>query len=269
MVAEKIEFDLAGEISLIPTYCRAQESQQKNSIIDDQKAEEIIAQIDFDYDKLKTPKQAYLTLCLRAKKIDDYVQKFINENSDATIVQLACGLSTRANRSNNYNRWYDVDNSKIIDFRKNFYQSDNHYQMISSSTLDYSWIDNLAEDNNYLFIAEGLFMYLKEEDIKELVLKLQNKFSGSQLVFDCYNQKTVDKINKYHQKSGSGIKLEWGLNDAKKLEQWANGIQLIEQWHYTDSKELKKLFIVYRLLFKLAKLFKSLKQSHRILYYRL
>lgn len=269
MAANKVEFDLGDELSLLPTYCRSKESKQKNPIIDDPKAEEIITKIDCDCSNFKLPKQAYFTICLRAKKIDDYAQNFINNNSDTVIVQLGCGLSTRANRISNYTNFYDIDYSEIINFKQNFYQPKNKYQMLASSIIDQSWVDNLSADKNYLFIAEGSLMYLKKEDVKELVLKLQDKFPGSQLIFDSYNQKTVDKINKHQQKSDTGTKLEWGLDDAKELEGWSDEIKLIEEWYYTDSKEIKKLSIFYRLIFNFAKLLKPLKQAHRLLYYQL
>lgn len=269
MAANKVEFDVGDEISLIPTYCKAKESKQKNPIIDDPKAEDIINKIDFDYSNFKIPKQAYFTICLRAKKIDDYAQNFINNNPDATIVQLGCGLSTRANRISNYTNFYDIDYSEVINFKQNFYQSKKKYHMFASSIIDQSWMDKLATAKNYLFIAEGALMYLKEENVKELILKLQDKFPASQLIFDSYNQKTVDKINKHQEKSGAGTKLEWGLDDARKLEGWSDEIELINEWYYTDSKEIKKLSIFYRLIFNFVKLLKPLKQAHRILYYQL
>ena len=58
------------------------------------------------------------------------------------------------------------------------------YHYIPKSVLDYSWMDSVEARGRLLFIAEGLFMYLQEEQIKALMIELTDRFPGSYMLFD-------------------------------------------------------------------------------------
>lgn len=56
--------------------------------------------------------------------------------------------------------------------------------IISKSALDREWFDVVPKHKPVFITAQGLFMYLKEEDIRSLVLDITNTFQNDFLMFD-------------------------------------------------------------------------------------
>jgi hypothetical protein len=67
----------------------------------------------------------------------------------------------------------------------------------------------------------------------------------------------------------TGVEVFWGIDNAREIEHWNRGISLLEEWYFTRSDEIKKLDILYRILFKIAGLFPFANKAHRILAFRL
>lgn len=271
MKKEKIKLEKEMETLLITLYCKAKESTKDKNIICDTKAKELIDKIEYNYSQLKIPKQTYLTICMRAKQIDNYVNEFLKKHPNSIIVHMGCGLDSRFYRvDNNLVEWYDLDFPEVIDLRRKFYEETDRYHMIPSSVMEFNWFKKLSNLNKpFLFVAEGLLMYLKEKEVKKLILQLHKNFDGSRIIFDCYSILTAKNINRHPSIRKTGARIYWGLDDSSKIENWSDGIKLIEEWYFTQSKELEKLNSIYTLAFKVANLFPAAKKAHRILYYQL
>jgi O-methyltransferase involved in polyketide biosynthesis len=158
----------------IPLYGKAMMSQN-NLFLCDKKAEEIVAGINYDFANLKQSKWLSMYMALRASIIDEMCNQYMEENSQPTIIHLGCGLDSRICRINSkYHMWYDIDFESVISLRKHYYQENEKYKMIGKSVTDLSWlqeIDNVSE--NILIIAEGLTMYLSEDEMKNLADGIQ------------------------------------------------------------------------------------------------
>mgnify|MGYP003303760337 CR=1 FL=1 len=147
-----------------------------NLFLHDPKAEEIISKIDYDFNLLKQSKWLSMYMSVRALIIDELCNKYIKEHPNATIIHLGCGLDSRCLRVNqNFDTWYDIDYENVINIRKKFYEEDSKHKMIGSSVLDYKWLEKIKTNDNIMVVAEGLTMYLSEEEIKELVAQINNK----------------------------------------------------------------------------------------------
>ena len=169
---------------------------KKNLFLHDLKAEEIINKVDFEFNSLKQSKWLSMYMSLRALIIDEICNDYIKNNSNVTVIHLGCGLDSRCLRvRRDYKIWYDIDYDNVMDIRKQFYNIDSKYQMIGSSVLDYKWLDKIDVSDNVLVIAEGLMMYLSEDEIRNLLLKLNQKFENVHLLFDSYSKRGV-KLSK-------------------------------------------------------------------------
>jgi len=271
MKKEKIKLEKEKETLLVPLYSKALESKKETPIISDNKAIEIVSKTEYDYTRLKIPKQTYITICIRAKQFDNYVREFLQKYSKGIVVQLGCGLDSRFNRvDNNEVEWYDLDFPEVIELRKHFYKETDRYHLISSSVMELNWLDSInAKNKPVIILAEGLFMYLKEEEVKSLIITLQKKFSGSTLIFDSYSLLTAKNVKNHPSLKKTGAIIHWGINNAHNIEKWNAGIILIKEWYFTQSEEIRKLDIVYRIVFKLAGLFPVARKAHRILVFQL
>ena len=189
---------------------------KENLFLHDFKAEEIIDKVDFDFNKLKQSKWLSMYMSVRALIIDEICNEYIENHSNATIIHLGCGLDSRCLRvKQDYKVWYDIDYDNVIDIRKQFYDIDSKHQMIGSSVLDYTWLDKIDVSDNILIIAEGLMMYLSENEIKKLLLELNQKLKNVHLLFDSYSKRGVklSKIKNPVKKMNAQIK--YGIDNPK------------------------------------------------------
>jgi len=70
---EKISLTKEQETLLIPLYAKAQD----NPLFDDQKTQQILASVEYDFQKLKVPQKTAVMLQIRAKQLDVYTRQFI------------------------------------------------------------------------------------------------------------------------------------------------------------------------------------------------
>ncbi len=267
----KVSLTEEKETLLVPLYSKAMESRQPNPIFVDRKAQEILDQVDYDFAKLNTPRKTVVTLCLRAAKLDEYTSAFLDRHPQGVVLHLGCGLDSRCLRvQRNQSDWYDLDMPEVIDLRRRFYTESGNYHMIASSVTDLAWIDAVnAHERPVLVVAEGLLMYLHETDIKALILKLKEVFSQCELVCDVFSTLTARNVGNHPGIKKTGASVHWGIDDARSIEQWADGIRLQEEWTFGQAEEINQLGVGYRLAFKLSNLFAVARKAHRIVHFRL
>jgi hypothetical protein len=101
------------------------------------------------------------------------------------------------------------------------------------------------------------------------VLALRETFPGCRLAADVFSRLTARSATNHPSLKSTGASLGWGIDDPEELEAWAPGIQLLEEWYFSDDPELAHLNFGYRLVYKLAGAFKMVQRAHRIVYYQL
>lgn len=245
-----------SETMLSTLFSRAIESESKNPIINDPKSVEIARQLGYDHATMKSklPKRltnkAIAMLALRTKRFDEIVLDFLARHPEGIVVNIGCGLDTRFNRIDDGKvEWYDLDFPEVIEVKKHFFQENDRYHFIGSSVLDFRWIDTLSEKKNqpFLFIAGGVFPYLHEEEVKSLILKLQDTFPGCELVCEVVALFLVNMMKrrfwrrKMQRKArfGEDTAFNFGIKNSNDLESWNIGIQLLEDWFYLAQPEKK------------------------------
>jgi len=275
-----------SETLLIPLYARAIETLSKNPVINDRKAVEISEKLNKIFSTSSSPlhkqlakgnirryanKKLAVFLSIRSKKFDNYCLNFLKRFPNATIVELGCGLSSRFSRIDNQTvKWYDFDLPEVIEIRKQFFQETPRYHMIASSVLDFRWMEQI-QAKNVLFIAEGLLMYLHEDEVKPLILKLQQKFPGCELVCEVENTFVINIMKKERWRKkfqrdhhlGADVTLYFGIQNGKDLEQWGQGITFLDEWTIFDDHEKK---LGWMNLFSFSK---HLRKAQWIVHYQL
>ena len=198
----------------IPILGKAKMSE-KSLFIKDIKAEEIIKNIEYDFSKQKQSKWLSMYMALRARIIDDICNEILKENSNVTVIHLGCGLDSRAFRVNQrYNMWYDIDFKNVIELRKKFYSESKKYKMIGKNVTDLSWLDDImTESNSILIVAEGLTMYLSEDDLKNVVNAIDKKFKKPTLIFDAYTNKAVRTSKYKNPVNQMNASVKWGMDN--------------------------------------------------------
>jgi O-methyltransferase involved in polyketide biosynthesis len=264
---EKITLTKEQETLLIPLYSKAQD----NPLFNDEKARQILAGVDYDFDRLKTPEKTAVTLRIRAKQLDVYTRRFIHAHNNTLILHLGCGLDSRCERvERSGTQWFDLDMPDVIALRRKFYTETETYRMIASSVTDLSWMNHVASEGRPVFIAaEGLLMYLHEKDVKALILTLHQKFPGCDFAFDAFSKLTADRVKAHPSLQKTGATIHWGIDDPHEIESWASGIHLREEWFFSQEPDIDRLSWLYRSMLRLSGSIQAANRAHRLLYYTL
>jgi len=143
MEASKVRLTKEKETYLATLYGKAQDAGVADSILGDRFAAEAVARIDYDFEALKLPKGAEITLPLRARHFDGWTREFLAAHPEATVLHLGCGLDSRVYRVNPGPkvRWIDVDMPDVIALRAQLYPSREGYRCIGTSVTDLAWLD--------------------------------------------------------------------------------------------------------------------------------
>jgi len=220
---------------LLPLRGRYLETRRENGIINDPKSIEIIDSLDHDFDELELPWDGQLVISIRTEILDEAIVRFLDENPDSVVVNLGCGLDTRVGRIDNGTVfWYDLDLPETIEIRKNFFDENGRYRFIARSVHDFTWVDEIEKDKKTLFIAEGLFNYFTERQVKDILLAIKGNFPGAEIVFEAYSTLMKRSWHRHRHIRNAFSMFKWGVDTGKKLERWDSGIKFIQEWHYFD-----------------------------------
>jgi O-methyltransferase involved in polyketide biosynthesis len=241
METKKIRLTKEKETYLATLYGKALDATAKNSILNDRFAAEAVARIDFDFKNLKVPNGSEITLPMRAWHFDQWTRAFLANNPESTVLHLGCGLDTRVQRIDpgSQVRWYDVDFPDVIALREQLYPQRDGYYQIGSSVTDLMWLDAIHGDTPVMVIAEGLVMYLHEEDGTALFRQITEQFPGGQIAFDGYSGSMVRLVSRLLRTFGGGkVKLFWGVDDPQDIEKQIPQLHLAESVEFLMMPEL-------------------------------
>ena len=265
---EKIRLTAEQETLMITLYCKTLGAPK--GLFQDDAAWKIVERVEYDFSRLNVAPGTRLTVFMRAKRLDGYVRQFLFRRPDGVVLNLGCGLDTRCFRVDNGKvRWHDLDLPDVIELRKKFFAENSRYRMIASSVLHYRWMDAVPRGAPVFIVAEGLLMYLPEDKVKELILRLRETFPESEMAFDAFSTLTARNVKRAASLRKTGAMIHWGIDEAKTIESWAPGIHLKEEWVFTQSEDIQKMNLAIRLMFRLAGLFSAATKAHRVLYYSL
>ena len=99
--------------------------------------------------------------------------------------------------------------------------------MIGSSVIDYKWLEEIKINNNVMVVAEGLTMYLSEEEMKELVTQINNKFGYVHLLFDAYSKKGVKSSKIKNPVNQMNAKIKYGIDNPEEFLQLNNNLEYV------------------------------------------
>ncbi|MBE6880222.1 MAG: class I SAM-dependent methyltransferase [Ruminococcaceae bacterium] len=249
----------------IPLYGKALMS--KEGLWQDKTAEKIVAEKEDLFTKADKSKRLAVYMTMRAMQYDSYAENFIKDNPDAIVIHFGCGLDSRISRvTAKANHWYDLDFPDVIALRKSFYSETDSYTMIGSSVTDFLWFDQIQHNNEpVLIIAEGLTMYLTEDDIRTLTELFAKKFGDVTFVFDAYSSFAAKASKIKNPINSVNAKISFSMDDEKLFENKEKGILHKETRYIILDEYISKLRGVYKTRFMFMKKFGS--KMYRIYIY--
>jgi len=271
-MAETSDQDLGGvpDTYLAPLYWKAMESQRPDAMIKDEKAVALVTQMMADvstrsgFSRVKQIPMPELLKVMRimfTREMDRYARDFLSRHPEAVVVHIGCGLDARFERVDNGQvEWYDLDLPEVIELRRKLFGDEGErHHLLGCSVLEEAWMEGLSihRQHSLLFLAETVFVYFVEEQVKSLVLRLRDHFPGSELVFDGWRPFEVRLGNRYLSSSQFADHMRWGFWRGQEIEAWGDGIHLLDEWGFFDQPEPR--LHSFRWMAPLFRLFKPMR----------
>jgi O-methyltransferase involved in polyketide biosynthesis len=205
----------------------------------DDKAVEIYGAIDYDYEK--SFGKAEESHAIRSWLFDQGILEFWKANPEGgTIVNFAEGVETQRFRLQDSrpegSLWITIDLPSAISAREKFIQPDDENLHVAASVFDTGeWMHLVPNDKPVFFTAQGLFMYLEEEENRKLFQKIAKEFPSSTIWFDSIakwlSSKTMGPKGWVLTDHYTAPKMPFGVakNNAPGLfKSWVPGIEVEE-----------------------------------------
>lgn len=242
-----IESSIAKTL-FIPLYGRSFVSQ-KGIILNDKKAEEIWNRENYMIKGQTFSKWLAYEMAMRAKVFDNWVQDKLNENKDAVVLHLGCGLDSRIDRVNAEGHfWFDLDFPSVITVRKKYFTEGKTYKMIDCDITLFDWLYEIPKGKNAIVIMEGFSMYLKESKLIWLFQMLAEQFEKVSLLMDIYTPLAAKLTEWKNPINEVGVTQVYGVDSYEKCECY--GFKFIQEHSMTPSHLMSELSKLEQRVFK-------------------
>ncbi|WP_314175378.1 class I SAM-dependent methyltransferase [Streptomyces winkii] len=201
---------------------RAYEAGQPGTVLEDPAAVDLVRRIDYPFAETFGEPNALLAQghALRVRTFDTAVRAFLAEHPDGTVVTLAEGLETQYWRVDNGRaRWLAVELPETAEVRARLLPDEGRRRTLAQSALDLTWRDEVDPERGVLVTAQGLLMYLRPEEVRELIAACAERFRGAALVFDAVPKWFSARTLSGGMRTPQGYRpppMPWGL-DAGEL----------------------------------------------------
>jgi methyltransferase (TIGR00027 family) len=276
MTTDKIHFTKEKETMLMTLSGRALQSQWRKPILRDPWAEEAMRHIDYDMSKTLKGVSSWsmwrdigpTIIATRAATFDNLTTRFLADHPDAIVLQVGCGMDSRAFRVNPPAsvQWFDVDYPDVIDLRRQLFPERDAYHLIGAPLEDLRWLDELPRDRPGLLIAEGVLHYLSEAEVKALLNAVVAHFPSGQMIFDICNSMIVKRAGS--NVGGTGATYKWGLDDPQDIQQLEPKLELIKEFRPSELAAFDRFPLWLRVLFRAMEVSPALRRMERMVVYR-
>ena len=221
------------ETLLIPLWARALETRRRDGILRDPYAIRILQALAYDFGRFEKGWKSQLGIAVRTCILDREVARYLDQRPNGIVVILGCGLDARSRRlDNGLARFVDLDLPDVIRLRSAFFSDDARHQSIASSVLDLAWLDRIPTGVPPLFVAEGLFMYLPEAELKRLMSALAERFPGGEILIEALSRRRAELTHRHDVVSKTSAQFVWGIDDGREMEAWDRRIKFVGEWSY-------------------------------------
>lgn len=222
---------------VLPLIGRATMSRRFGDFFSDAMAEDIVDRLDFDRGRARRymGEAGMLAMAVRARKMDQAIRSFVYRHPYATVLNIGAGLDTAFWRvDNGHLRWIDLDLPDSIDLRRRFLPESERNRHVAKSMFDYSWIDDLGDVSEGLFIqVPGVLPYMDLADVKGFFMEIAPRLPGAEIIFDVISPTFRYFVNRAVQLAGMRrTRMDWGIADAREMAGWSPHMEVVSQEPY-------------------------------------
>ncbi|WP_033432245.1 class I SAM-dependent methyltransferase [Saccharothrix syringae] len=267
----RVDLTGAPATMLATLYARALDARAARPLLGDTAAVEVVGRIEYDFRRTGIDERTAAGVALRARLLDDWTAEFLARTGEATVLHLACGLDTRAQRTafGPGVRWVDVDLPEVVALRERLLAPPpGDYRLVAASVTEEAWSAEVPADRPVVAVFEGLSMYLTEDEARGLVRRVTGRFGSGELLFDVYGslgirlQKLVPAVRR------AGATLHWGLDDPAVVESWHPGLRCVDALRSVEMPGVDRLPPGARLPLRVMARLPGIRDVGRMMRYR-
>lgn len=261
-----IEKNSVQETLIIPLYGRKMCAEKFPDLYADQSAKELCERLDYDFSKQEAKKDSFvyefgaLEAAMRQLDIMYEIRTYLEQYPRASVVNLGCGLDQTGKACDNGScTIINIDFPDTIAVREELLPLGDREKNIGIDLKDYSWMDEIDYEEGVIFFAAGVFHYFRRDEVRELVLKMEERFPKGVLVFDSVGKHGLKMMLSKTLKN-MGIKDVEGffyVNKPLKDLNWSDKIKVKSRGYMLGYHDMKSPGIKARHRF-LAKIGDSL-----------
>lgn len=210
------------ETMLVPLYARAVETAREDAICSDPYAVEMVTRIDYDFSRFDADAATALGIAVRTVILDELAGDFLVRHPESVVINIAAGLDTRFLRLDNGKvRWIELDLPEAMDVRLRFIpEQPPRYTSVAASALDPAWPDQVdAQGRPVLVIVEGLLMYFTEDEVRQLLTMLLDRFPGCEMLLEVVGKSQAEKTRS-DMVTATSARFRWGIREAARIADW-------------------------------------------------
>ena len=257
-----IERNTIQETLVIPLLARKKCTQLFPTLYKDEKAEELINKLDYDFAALENNSSGFvkkfgsLEIAMRQLDMASEIKDYLKGHPHASVINMGCGLDQTAESCDNGKcKIYNIDLPDVIEVRNELIPPESRVKNIGIDFKDTTWFSEIENFNGSVFFASGVFYYLREDDVHNLVNKMAEYFKGGKLVVDTCNKTGLKMMLKTVVKS-AGIDNVSGYFHVNTMDKdvtpWLKNARASKKGYMLGYHDLKEHCIPcsYRMLSK-------------------
>lgn len=175
-------------------------------------------------DKFKDETRPNTSNVARHRIIDDILREELAANPNLCIVIIGAGFDSRAYRLKG-GTWVELDEPQVIAYKNERLPAAKAANELHRIPIDFSTdsvadkLANFAGRRPVVVVIEGVFMYLDEETIKQLLQTLHRLFPQHKLVCDLMNRSFFEKYGRtIHEKlTGMGASFKFTADHPEEV----------------------------------------------------
>jgi len=161
----------------------------------------------------------------RARIVDDLLREELRANPKLRLVLIGAGFDSRAYRLEG-GTWIELDEPQVIAYKNERLPASQARNPLQRIPIDFS-SESLAQKLSAVagnggptvIVIEGVFMYLEQETIRELLQTLQAVWPEHKLICDLMTRKFFERYGRtIHEKlTGMGARFKFTVDNPEEL----------------------------------------------------
>lgn len=256
------ELTPAQESLFLTLGSRALDSRLPRPFLGDTRSDELITTIGYRLEKfpqlttrLLDRRFRVFDVAVRTKIIDGMVRRFVACHPEAVVLDLGAGLDSRYSRVDPPGTvdWYDVDYPVVADLRRKLLPHNVERHDVGADLTDSGWLRDIPADRPAMIVADGVVLFLAEDDVVALLNRLVGHFPYGEMAFNAYTTRTMKTFKRSRaMRAIAGGLANPGMDDPKLLQRWVNGLTLRDEIYLTRAPEVAELPLIGRVAARLA-----------------